>query len=122
MLAEDNARSHGQIRAPRLIIHALQFVLAQQPRSLERRKEIDPIGPSFTKFTCFGGHHPAQPTIEDDVPRVRRDDAHVVPWFELTSVLNQLFIQFDRAREFPNACLLRHGSTKSVPEPDPSDR
>jgi hypothetical protein len=36
---------------------------------LERRKEIDPIGPTVTEFACFGGHHPAQPTIEDDVPR-----------------------------------------------------
>jgi hypothetical protein len=53
LLADDSPPCHVQLKAPRLIIHPLQFVLVQQPRSLERRNEGDPIGPDFTNFTYF---------------------------------------------------------------------
>jgi hypothetical protein len=73
-------------------MHVLQFVFAQQSRSLERWEEVDPIGPSSINLMYFSGHQPAQPSIDDDVPRVQRDDAHVVASFELRSVLTSPFI------------------------------
>src|SRR5712664_3613794 len=60
----------------------------------------------------FSGHHPAQPSIDDDVPRVRRDDAHVVAWFELRSVLNHPFIQLTRPLNSLNSAPAPHGCTE----------
>ena len=41
----------SRIKTQRLVIHAFQFLLAQQPRSLERWERVDPIGPTSINLT-----------------------------------------------------------------------